>query len=304
MPIDATHLIEARKRNVGRLSVSRLLPVSGRRSVGPFVFFDHMGPVEFARGKGLDVAPHPHIGLSTLTYLFAGEITHRDSLKSEQVIRPGDVNWMTAGHGIVHSERTPLSLRSGPGELNGLQIWIGLPTEHEECEPAFEHHPASDLPVWQEDGVLMRLIAGSAFGKRSPVSVFSEMFYIDAQCGPSSEFTLPPALGERAVYVVEGEVTAHGQSVAMGNMLAMQDGIPIEVTARSPSRVMLLGGAPLDGPRHIWWNFVSSSKERIEQAKSDWAEGRFGKVPGETQFVPLPETKPRGPAPSAQSKEG
>jgi len=290
MQTKSTLLIEPRQRDIGNLSVNRLLPIARRRAVGPFVFFDHMGPVPFAPGTGLDVLPHPHIGLATLTYLFAGEITHRDSLGVEQVIRPGDVNWMTAGRGVVHSERTPPATRAAGGTLDGLQIWIGLPTAEEERAPAFEHHAAADLPVLETGGVRLRLAAGAAFGAQAPVSVYSEMFYLDAGCAPGSSLTLPPDLGERALYVAEGQVAVADRTVAAGRMLVLEDGAAVKISADTAARLVLFGGAPLDGPRHMWWNFVSSSKDRIEQAKADWAEGRFDAVPGETEFVPLPGT--------------
>jgi len=289
MQTENTFLIEPRLRDIGNLSVNRLLPVARRRAVGPFVFFDHMGPLAFAPGSGLDVLPHPHIGLATLTYLFDGEITHRDSLGAEQVIRPGDVNWMTAERGVVHSERTPPAARAAGQTLNGLQIWIGLPTAEEERAPDFEHHAAADLPAWEEGGVRLRLVAGEAFGARAPVSVYSPMFYLDTAFTPGSSLTLPAELGERALYVSEGQVSAADRVLSAGQMLVLEDGAAARIAAEAEARLMLLGGAPLDGPRHMWWNFVSSSKDRIEQAKADWAEGRFDPVPGETEFVPLPE---------------
>jgi len=283
-------LIEPRQRDIGNLSVNRLLPFRHRRAVGPFVFFDHMGPVAFGPGTGLDVLPHPHIGLATLTYLIDGEISHRDSLGTEQMIRPGDVNWMTAGRGIVHSERTPPAVRAAGGTLNGLQIWIGLPAAEEERAPAFEHHGAADLPELDVGGAQMRLVAGRAFGARSPVAVFSDMFFIDADCPAGTAFDLPTDLGEGALNVLEGQVSVADRTIAPGNMLVLEDGAATRIAAHQPARLVLLGGAPLDGDRHMWWNFVSSSRERIERAKADWAEGRFDPVPGETEFVPLPGT--------------
>ncbi len=258
--------------------------------VGPFIFFDHLGPVRFPAGQGVDVRPHPHIGLATVTYLFEGEILHRDSLGYVQPIRPGDVNWMTAGRGIVHSERTGPETRALGHALHALQLWIALPTAHEENEPCFHHHPGASLPEVAVAGGRIRVIAGDFGGVRAPVLTFSPMFYIDATLEPGARFDLPTGLGERALYVVEGGAAVAGTDLPPGEMAILAEGADATVTARMPTRLVALGGHALDGPRHIWWNFVSSSKERIEQAKADWKAGRFARVPGENEFIPLPES--------------
>ena len=283
-------IIEPRAKDVGGFDVRRVLPVARRRTVGPFIFFDHMGPVDFAPGQGIDVRPHPHIGLATVTYLFEGEIFHRDSLGVEQAIRPGAVNWMTAGRGIVHSERTAPDERARSGRLNGIQSWIALPLSHEETEPAFHHHPADSLPIIESEGVRMCLIAGAAYGKRSPVETPSEMFYLDARLSADAELILPDEFEERAIYLAEGQVQlGDGSEIAEGTMAVFHPSVEIGLRARGDARVMLLGGAPLDGPRHLWWNFVASTPERLEQAKADWKNGRFDPVPGDDEFIPLPE---------------
>ncbi|MGD8978007.1 MAG: pirin family protein [Gammaproteobacteria bacterium] len=282
-------IIEPRTRDLGGFSVRRVLPAPGQRAVGPFVFFDEMGPATFDPGHGIDVRPHPHIGLATLTYLFEGEIMHRDSLGVVQPIRPGAVNWMTAGRGIVHSERTGDEERARTSRLHGIQSWIALPREQEEVEPAFFHHGAGSLPVLERDGATLRLIVGEAFGERSPVAALSPMFYLAAELTEGARLPLPADLGERAVYVVSGSVTVAGIGYESGRMLIAADGVDVEITAAADSRLMLLGGAPLDGPRHLWWNLLSTRPERIEQARQDWKEGRFDPVPGETEFIPLPE---------------
>jgi hypothetical protein len=286
-----SRVIEGRPRDLGGFSVRRVLPATGMPTVGPFIFFDHMGPAIFAPGAGVDVRPHPHIGLATVTYLFDGEFMHRDSLGSAQRIRPGDVNWMVAGRGIAHSERTPLELRGslGGAAIHGIQTWIALPREHEEAAPAFEHHPAATLPEIDRPGVRMRLIAGSAYGQRAPASVFSPMFYLTAELQAGADLALPEDHAERAAYVVDGEIEVAGARYASGQMPVFDGAEPAAVRALTPARVMLLGGAPLDGPRHIWWNFVSSSLERIERAKADWREQRFAAVPGDDERMPLPE---------------
>jgi redox-sensitive bicupin YhaK (pirin superfamily) len=282
-------LIETRTRDLGGFEVRRLLPMATRQSVGPFVFFDHMGPAVFAPGTGIDVRPHPHIGLATLTYLFEGEILHRDSLGFVQPIRPGDVNWMTAGRGIVHSERTGPELRAAGSPLHGLQLWIALPKADEEADPAFFHHPGATVPVVRHGDAIVRVIVGSAGGATSPVQTFSPMFYFDAQLSAGATFELAPDYPERCVYVVSGGLALCGMSLTEGQMLVLPEGSAVEIKASSDARFVMLGGAPLDGPRFIWWNLVSSSRERIEQAKRDWVEDRFAKVPGETEFIPLPE---------------
>ena len=280
--------IEPRPRDLGGFSVRRVLPSRERRMVGPFIFFDHMGPADFAPGEGIDVRPHPHINLATVTYLFEGEILHRDSLGHRQPIRPGAVNWMSAGRGIVHSERTAPELRQGGQRLHGIQSWVALPEDLEESEPGFFHHPADTLPEIHRPGVVMRLIVGEAFGERSPVEVASPTFYLDARLDGGARLTLPQHYPQRAFYVVEGAVAVGDETVAAGVMAVLSPGRDVTLRAQQHSRLMLLGGEPL-GERHIWWNFVSSRKERIEQAKADWREGRFGQVAGETEFIPLPE---------------
>jgi redox-sensitive bicupin YhaK (pirin superfamily) len=280
-----------RAHDIGGFEVRRALPAKERQMVGPFIFFDQMGPGEFLAGKGLDVRPHPHIGLSTVTYLFEGEILHRDSLGSHQPIVPGDVNWMTAGRGIAHSERTDQGLRTRTNRLFGIQSWVALPKDAEETAPAFVHHPAASLPLIEDAGVRLRLIAGEGWGLASPVAVSSPLFYADAVLTPGSALPLPNEHEERAAYVLDGEVEVAGDSFEPGRMLVFRAGDRLALRAGPRgARVLLLGGAAMDGPRHLFWNFVSSSRERIEQAKADWQAGRFGKVPGDEQeFIPLPE---------------
>jgi len=270
--------------------VRRALPSRMRRSVGPFVFFDHMGPAVLAPGKGLDVRPHPHIGLATVTYLFEGEILHRDSLGNVQPIRPGEVNWMTAGRGIVHSERTPAALRAAGSRLSGLQVWVGLPRAEEEAEPSFSHHER--LPVLEDNGTTVRLILGDMLGMSSPVATLSPTFYADISLTPGRRMALPSDLDERALYVVEGAVDVGGRALACGEMLAFEAGAEAIASSAEGARFVVLGGAPLDGERHVWWNFVSSREERIREAAEDWKAGRFAKVPGETEFIPLPGGEP------------
>jgi len=282
-------IIEPRERDLGGgFKVRRILPYAKRRMVGPFVFLDQMGPTEFPPGGGIDVRPHPHIGLATVTYLFEGEIMHRDSLGFVQAIRPGAVNWMTAGRGIAHSERTPQELRHSGHGLHGLQSWVALPVEAEETEPAFSHHPADSLPSWSDGGGSFRLIAGAVQGREAAVPVFSPTFYVDADLQAGARWQLPDEYEERAVYVVSGTVEVDGQRLEAGRLAVVRTG-PTTVSASYPARVVALGGAKLAGERHIWWNLVSSRPERIEQAKADWKAGRFATVPGETEFIPLPE---------------
>jgi len=269
--------------------VRRLLPFRLRRHVGPFVFFDHIGPVDLQAGRGLDVRPHPHIGLATVTYLYEGAVTHHDSLGRQQIIRPGDVNWMTAGRGIVHSERTPAAERAAGHRMHGIQTWVALPKDHEEAEPEFFHHAAATLPLLERDGVRLRVIAGEAFGLRSPVHVYAPTLYVDAEFLGGSVLILPPEHVERAVYVVAGAVRIDGAEVSPQRMLVLPAGADVEIAADAGARVLMCGGAPLDGERFLWWNFVSSSRQRIERAKADWLAQRFGQVPGETEFIPLPE---------------
>jgi redox-sensitive bicupin YhaK (pirin superfamily) len=269
--------------------VRRMLPVLLARHVGPFVFYDHMGPAVFAPGKGMDVRPHPHIGLATVTWLFEGSIRHRDSLGSLADITPGAVNWMTAGRGISHSERTPPDARRDGQRMHGIQVWVALPQADEEVAPEFHHHDAESLPRITQSGAELVLIAGTAYGKASPVKVFAPMFFIEAKLQAGAELALPEEHFERGVHVIEGEVSWGDVSLS-GAQMAVQAGVSAPVLrAKTPSHVMLFGGAPLDGERHLWWNFVSSSRERIEQAKADWVAQRFGKVAGDEQeFIPLP----------------
>ena len=269
--------------------VRRMLPVLMTRHVGPFVFYDHMGPVTFAPGKGLDVRPHPHIGLATVTWLFEGTIRHRDSLGSLADITPGAVNWMTAGRGIVHSERTPPDARRDGQRMHGIQVWVALPRADQEVAPEFHHHDADSLPHIHRPGATLVLIAGTAYGQVSPVKVFAPMFFIEARLQAGSELQLPDEHIEHGVHVIEGEVS-WGEVALVEAQMAVQAGESVPVLrAKMPSRVMLFGGAPLDGERHLWWNFVSSSRERIEQAKADWVAQRFGKVKGDEEaFIPLP----------------
>lgn len=284
-------VIAGRARDLGDFEVRRVLPAPGLQTVGPFIFFDHMGPAVFALGKGVDVRPHPHIGLATVTYLYDGAFLHRDSLGSQQVIRPGDVNWMVAGCGIVHSERTPHELRSfdGSSRAHGIQTWVALPVAHEEVEPSFEHHPATDLPKIRRPGVQLRVIAGDAWGRASPVKVFSRTLYVDAVLDAGAVLELTDDHVERAVYVSVGRVRIEGVLYEPGQMIVFVPGVAAQMESVEASRVMLLGGDPLDGPRYIWWNFVSSARERIDRAKVDWREERFAPVPGDPERIPLPE---------------
>lgn len=283
-------LIEPRLHDLGDgFVVRRVLPYRLRRHVGPFVFFDHLGPAAIAPGEGLDVRPHPHIGLATVTYLYEGAIMHRDSLGNAQVIRPGDVNWMTAGRGIVHSERTPTPERVAGHRVHGIQTWVALPQADAEIEAAFFHHAASELPQIEQGGVRLRVIAGTAFGATSPVRVHAPTLYVDVEFLRDGDFVLPPEHTERAVYLVEGAAALDAQALPERTMLVLAPGGDVRIAGTAGTRLMLCGGAPLDGERHIWWNFVSSSRERIERAKADWLEQRFGHVPGETEFIPLPD---------------
>jgi redox-sensitive bicupin YhaK (pirin superfamily) len=282
-------VIEAREKDLGGFSVRRVLPAAACARVGPFIFFDHLGPSSFPVGTGMDVRPHPHIGLSTLTYLFTGTIVHRDSLGVVQPIHPGAVNWMTAGKGIVHSERTPDALRATGFRMHGLQSWIALPDGCEEVEPAFTHHPAESLPTLRDADTAFTLIAGEAFGERSPVRTHSPLFYLHAESPAGARLPVPVDHAERALYVVAGELEIAGERHGPHRMIVLAPGAEPSVVALRPSRVMLLGGAPLGSDRTVWWNFSSSSPARIEAAKDAWRQGRFGRVPGETEFIPLPE---------------
>ncbi len=271
--------------------VRRVLPSRQKRMVGPFVFLDEMGPHLFTGGKGLDVRPHPHIGLATVTYLFSGEILHRDSVGSVQAIQPGDVNWMTAGRGIVHSERSAPEARTHDSVLSGLQCWVALPKDQEECDPAFVHTGVAQLPFIEADGVSARIVAGAYQGHTSPVATLSPLFFVDLTLQAGATVELAPDYSERAVYVVEGQLDLGEDGVhAAGQLLVLKPGRAIRLTAGSNgARAVYLGGEPMEGPRYLSWNFVSSSAERIEQARQDWREQKFPRVPGETEFIPLPE---------------
>lgn len=285
-------VIIPRAHDVGGFEVRRALPARERQLVGPFIFFDQMGPGEFLTGQGLDVRPHPHIGLSTVTYLFEGEILHRDSLGSHQPIRPGELNWMTAGRGIVHSERTDAAQRALPARrMFGIQSWVALPKHAEDRAPDFTHHAAEALPVVDDQGVRMRLIAGEGWGLRAPVEVSSPLFYADALLAPGARLPLPDQHEERGAYVVQGSVSVAGTVFEAGRMLVFRAGDALALEAGPEgARLLMLGGAVMDGPRYLHWNFVASSRERLEQAKEDWKAGRFAKVPGdEAEFIPLPE---------------
>ena len=283
-------IIRGKPRDLGGgFMVSRVLPQIERRSVGPFVFFDAFGPTALPPGHGVDVRPHPHIGLATVTYLFEGEQVHRDSLGTVQTIRPGDVNWMTAGGGIVHSERTGPELRAAGHRMHGIQSWVGLPQADEETEPGFQHVPRASLPEREMGGVLLRLVAGQAFGLQSPVRVYSGIFYADARFAPGAALEVAPEHPERAAFVVEGRLGIAGQLAEAGDMIVFGENETVTLSTRAPARAMLLGGAPLDGTRHLWWNFVSSSKERIERAKERWRRQEMGKIAGDNEFIPLPE---------------
>jgi redox-sensitive bicupin YhaK (pirin superfamily) len=286
-------VIDQRRKDLGGFEVGRVLPFAKRRMIGPFIFFDHMGPVEFQPGfpKNVDVRPHPHIGLSTLSYLFEGEMTHRDSVGVTQPVRAGEVNWMTAGSGITHSERFE-TLREHGGRMDGIQAWIALPVEDEETAPSFDHYAASELVTYEEGGLWARLIAGQAFGARSLVKVHSPMFYVHWALKPGAQAQLPAEYPERAAYVARGSIEVDGRRFDQGQMLVFEPGQPVLFTALTDAIVMLLGGEPI-GPRFIEWNFVSSSKDRLEQAKSDWRGGRM-KLPDadDQEFIPLPEPPP------------
>jgi redox-sensitive bicupin YhaK (pirin superfamily) len=286
--MESVLIINAKTKDIAGFPVRRALPAIERRMIGPFVFLDQMGPTWLGPGQRLEVRPHPHIGLSTMTYLFEGEILHRDSLGTVQTIQPGAINWMTAGRGIAHSERTPVEAARNAA-LSGIQFWVALPRSHEEIDPAFVHLEANELPVLADRKVSVRVIAGAAFGQESPLSAPHPMLCMDVALSKDATWQVPADYPERALYVASGEVEVAGANHAQGRLLVFPDGYLVEVRAISDSRLMVLGGEPMDGPRHIWWNFVSSSKDRIEQAKLDWKLGRFTGVPGETDFIPLPE---------------
>ncbi|WP_226470256.1 pirin family protein [Luteimonas panaciterrae] len=284
-----TTIIAPRVHDLGGFEVRRAVPTLQARSVGPFVFVDHMGPAVFERGRGIDVRPHPHIGLATVTFLWSGTITHRDTLGSDQDITPGDVNWMTAGRGIAHSERTPLTLREHEHPVHGMQTWVGLPKPDEETTPSFHHHPAATLPRIARGGASLRLIAGRAYGEESPVRAFSEILNVAIDLEPDAETTIDADHVERALYILEGEAQLDGADIPQRHLIVLDPGSRAVLRAKTPLKAMLFGGEPLDGHRHMWWNFVSSSQERIEQARQDWLEGRFGKIAGDDEFIPLPE---------------
>lgn len=290
MPQPAPLALAGRSHDLGDgFRVTRLLPDARCRSVGPFVFLDHMGPHVFPPGQGIDVRPHPHIGLATLTWLFEGVLMHRDSLGSVQRIRPGEVNWMTAGRGIVHSERSPEAERRAGHRLDGLQCWLALPSEAAEVEPAFQHVPAAALPVLQAPGLRLVLVAGEAFGLRSPVAVASPTLYAQVDFDAGAEFVVEDAHVEHAVYPLDAGLRLDGEALAARQLHVPRRSGSFRLMAERPLRAMLLGGTPL-GPRRLWWNFVADSPERIEQAKADWRAQTFGQVPGETEHIPLPES--------------
>ncbi len=271
--------------------VHRVLPPKSHRAVGPFVFMDHFGPLTMAADKAMDVRPHPHIGLATVSYLWQGRIEHRDGLGNVQIIEPGDVNWMRAGKGIVHSERTAAEDRGKPQAMHGLQLWVALPLEHEQDEPMFEHTDASALPQLEIANATVRIVAGSAWGKRSPVSVQSELFYVDAHLPAGAELPLPDEYPQRAAYLIEGEAEAGDEALRQRELALFTPGTDRRIRAKSDAHVVLLGGVPLDAPRYLWWNFVASSEAKLEQARQAWREQRWPMVAGDDEFIPLPEGK-------------
>jgi redox-sensitive bicupin YhaK (pirin superfamily) len=288
MPASIATLLKPNTRDIGGLLVQRLLPAFPTQMVGPFIFFDHFGPVQFPPGRGIDVRPHPHIGLATVTYLFDGGQVHRDSLGNVQAIVPGDVNWMTAGRGIVHSERTGPEDRAEGRLLHGLQTWVALPKSHEQVEPSFSHHPKASLPEIAHPGATMRLLAGTAFGRTAPTPTFSPMTYLAIDIAAGAAIELPPEHDERGVYVVDGDVQVGGVPAPVGQLAVLTPGETARLEATSASRLVVLGGAKMDGARLIWWNFVASSKELIDAASSRWKDRGYPPVPGETEFIPLP----------------
>ena len=289
-------VIVPRAVDLGEMTVRRALPSVQRQMVGPFIFFDQMGPAEFLTDTGIDVRPHPHINLATVTYLLEGEILHRDSLGTEMTIRPGEVNWMRAGKGIVHSERTGEERKRNGQRLFGLQTWVALPEAMEESDPAFLHHGREELPFVEDGGLTMRLVAGGTHGLTSPLKTASETLYADIALTAGARFQVEASHEERALYVLTGGLVIDGTSYEPGSLLVLRAGDPVVIEAQGDTRLMLFGGEPMEGPRYIWWNFVSSRPERIEAAKQEWAAGRFDTVPGdEAEFIPLPESigKPR-----------
>ena len=284
-----TTLIVPRTHDLGGFQVRRAVPSLQARSVGPFVFVDHMGPALFEPGRGIDVRPHPHIGLATVTYLWTGALRHRDTLGSVQDILPGDVNWMTAGRGIAHSERTPPDPRAAGHAVHGMQTWVALPKPDEEVAPSFHHHPAASLPLREHAGARLRVIAGRGFGMESPVRVFADTFNVAVDLEPGAELAIAAEAPERALYVLEGEAQLDGADLPAKHLVLLDRGTRHVLRAKTPLKAMLFGGEPLDAPRHMWWNFVSSSQERIEQAKRDWEAGAFGLIPGDDlERIPLP----------------
>ena len=281
-------VIVPRAHDIGGFQVRRALPAPRRQMVGPFIFLDQMGPADFVVGEGIDVRPHPHIGLSTLTYLHDGEIIHRDSLGTEIAIRPGAVNWMTAGRGIAHSERSGTDFRAKGGKLGGLQMWVALRAAEEEREPTFIHHGSDDLPIVEGDGSTVRVVSGRLFGTRSPLANVTDAVFADVRMRAGARLPLDSDVEERAIYIVSGEIEIAGERFAGGRLLVFRAGDRITLTATLETRLAILGGPAMDGPRYIWWNFVSSRKDRIEAAKADWKAGRFDAVPGESEFIPLP----------------
>jgi len=287
---DALELVVVpRVRDLGGFSVRRALPQAGRQMVGPFIFFDQMGPVQFLAGQGMDVRPHPHIGLATVTYLFDGRVMHRDSEGNEREIIPGEMNLMTAGSGIAHSERTPPDARLRGIGTFGIQSWGALPAAHEETAPSFQHFPAADLPIVEDRGIWARVIAGSAFGLTSPVNTLSDWLYAEVRLAADASAPLDPDQEERAIYLIDGEIRIVNEIFTGPRLLIFRPGDRITVIATRDARLMFLGGSALEGPRYIWWNFVSSRLDRIEAAKADWRSGRFKEVPGELEYIPLPE---------------
>jgi redox-sensitive bicupin YhaK (pirin superfamily) len=282
-------IIEERPTHIGKFMVGRLLPFREKRMVGPFIFIDHMGPAKMSETENIDVPPHPHIGLSTLTYLFEGSIMHRDSLGVEMEIKPGAVNWMTAGKGIVHSERTPEYLRGSDKVLHGLQIWVALPKEHESDEPSFVHVEESGIPEWNSDGVHFKLIAGEVFGKKSPVPVYSPLYLLEVKTVSGAKLSIGNELfGESAMYILEGSVSSEGNTFGPKQILVAKDASLCEFETGENTTIYIFGGEPFNEGRFIYWNFVASDKDTIERAKEDWKEQRFPKIKGETDFVPLP----------------
>ena len=282
-------ILNPHARDLGGFTVQRLLPAFPTKMIGPFIFFDHFGPIAFAPGEGADVRPHPHIGLATVTYLFEGEMIHRDSLGSVQTIEPGAVNWMTAGRGIVHSERTPPKTRVRAHRMHGVQTWVALPKDREMAEPSFSHQPKATLPEIVRPGVTMRLLAGTAFGERAPTPIFSPMFYVAVEMEPGATIELPPEHEQRGVYAVDREVLVAGEALPAQHCAVLAEDATVRLEATTGARVMLFGGAGMDGDRKIWWNFVASSRALIDAASERWREQSFPPIPGETEFIPLPE---------------